>query len=220
APPAELLEHLLCDLNQVAIANFGGFAVHAGAVARGEVVAAFPAASETGKSTLTAACLTLGLHYVSDEALCIDFADDSVVPYPKPLKLSGGAAAMIGIDTPLGSQSVAVGAADLGAKPAVCPLRLGHLVLLVRRTGLPVLHRLERAEAVAALLAMSFNHYRDPGRSFSLACRLAVGAQAWRLDYGDPLPAARLLVGLLDGAPRPAALAARAVRLRRRPGIP
>jgi hypothetical protein len=169
-------------------------------VARGEAVIAFPAVSHAGKSTLAAACLSSGLQYVSDDALCVDFDHDAVHPYPKPLKLSRQAAALAGFVSPAHEQEeIAVLPEDLGASLARGALRLRHVVQLVRRSGPPALHPLERSETIVMLLTMSFNHYRHPQLCFSLASRLALRARAWRLEYDDPRPAASLLRELADG---------------------
>lgn len=192
-----LLHGLLGDLNAVAVQGFHGLAVHAGVVARRGVAVAWPAASEAGKSTLTAACLSAGFEYVSDEALCVDFDSAAVVAYPKPLKLSRHAAALVGLSWPESDEDmVALLPEDLGASRAAGALRLGHVVQLVRRPGPPVLHPRERSETVATMLTMSFNHFRNPLACFMMASRLATESRAWRLEYDEPEPAAALLCEL------------------------
>lgn len=79
---ARLGDALFAELNLHAIEGFAEFAVHAGVVAEGDRVIAFPAESEAGKSTMTAACLGTGFQYVSDEALCVDFASGEYSPIP------------------------------------------------------------------------------------------------------------------------------------------
>jgi hypothetical protein len=85
---ASLTDELLAGLNLHAIDGFGELAMHAGVVAAGDRVIAFPAESGQGKSTITAACLAAGFDYVSDEALCIEFASGRVIPYLKQVTLS------------------------------------------------------------------------------------------------------------------------------------
>ncbi len=65
------LSYLLAQLTASAIEHFEGFAVHAGVVAIDGRAIVIPAASGTGKTTLTAACLHAGFDYLSDEALCV-----------------------------------------------------------------------------------------------------------------------------------------------------
>ncbi len=48
-------------------------------------------------------------------------------------------------------------------------------------------------EAMVALLTYSFNHFKHGVRAFDLAAELANRVEVWRLDYHDPIAAARLL---------------------------
>ena len=201
-----LTRWLLSELNRAAVDGFVGFAAHAGVVAAGQEVIAFPAPSGGGKSTLTAACLKAGFAYVSDEALCVDFGTALVLPYAKPLALSAWSRAAVGLAGGFGASAgdAAAGAdgddeapvlaPELGAGAAAGDLRLAHVVRLVRSVGPPRLHELPRSEVLAQLLGMSFNHYKWPERAFRLVTRLAQGARAWQLDTGgEPLLAAALL---------------------------
>jgi hypothetical protein len=188
----------LASLNGLALAEADCFAAHAGVVARSGSAVAFPAASGTGKTTLTAACLLAGFDYVSDEALCVDYGTGTVVPYPKPLTLSGPSCRLLGIDPgplpPAGE--AALTAADLGAAVATPPVHLAHVLLLERRPGPPELVEVEHVAGMTALLGMSFNHWRRPADAFGLTASLARRARAWTLGYDDPLDAAALLTRL------------------------
>jgi hypothetical protein len=189
---------LMVDLNRHAIDAFEGFAVHAGVVAMGGNAIAFPGESGIGKSTLTAACIDAGFAYVSDEALCIDHDHGHVVPYPRPIALSPhgwhlarlSGAPENGIDDGV---EVLFSAAQLDARLTADVLKLAHVVQLVRDEGPARLVSMPRSRALASLLEMSFNHYKDPDGSFRTASQLAVEAHAWRLEYSDPQQAARLL---------------------------
>ena len=191
---------LLVELNREGIRNFAGFAVHAGAVATADAVLAFPGESGAGKSTLTAACLLAGFDYVSDEALCIDYASSHVVAYPKPLGLSRSGWAMIGgparTATGVGvddGEKVMLTSAELGARVSGTDLHLGHVIELARRDGPPRLVAQPRQRVLAQLLSLSFNHYKRPVASFDLVSSLAANCAGWRLDYSDPRSAAELL---------------------------
>jgi hypothetical protein len=192
------LQRLVAALNQSAIDEYRGFAVHAGVVASGEDSIAFPVNSGGGKSTLTAACLLAGFDYVSDEALCVDM-DGAVVTYPKPLSLSPRSFELIGLDP--GSVAVGAGeseglaiATDLNAAVAEGPLTLRHLVLPVFGQDHVDLEEVAPSEAMTALLSFSFNHYKHGERAFHLAAKLASELDGvWRLGYGDPGEAAKQL---------------------------
>lgn len=186
---AEIVTVLVAELNRKAVETVPALAVHAGVVARGERVIAFPAGSGGGKSTLTAACLRTGFRYVSDEALCLAFPDGSVIPYPKPLGLSPESRRLLR----MASGDATLSYQDLGAGLARIPLELSDLVLPERHPGEMLLEELPRSEVVSSLLRWSFNHYRWPQDSYRLATRLARTTRTWRLAYEDPLEAARLL---------------------------
>lgn len=210
---ASLADGLLAELNRHAIDGFAEFAVHAGVVAAGDRVIAFPAQSGDGKSTMTAACLAAGFDYVSDEALCVEFASGRVLPYPKPVTLSEHSCSLLGISTPgvhLEGDHPEAGfrPEELGGVTAEGALGLGDIVRLVRHDGPPRLRPLPASEGVGMLLRMSFNHYKRPADSFELVTGLARKSRVWELEYLDPGPAAALLrerlgaVTALGGRPR------------------
>jgi len=190
---------LVVELNRDAIDAFVGFAAHAGCVAAGEDVIAFPGLSGAGKTTLTAACLLAGFDYVSDEALCVRGRGPAVAPYAKPLTLARSACALLErVD--LGDAGLSVGGDEemvtvgqLGASVAGGELNLVHIVELSRRHGPARLLPQPRQRGLASLLSMSFNHYKRPRDAFDVASNLAAGCATWRLEYSDPLAAAALL---------------------------
>jgi hypothetical protein len=197
---------LLIALNRDAIDAFAGFATHAGCVASGQDVIAFPGYSGAGKTTLTAACLLHDLDYVSDEALCIHRAGGGeVVPYPRPLALARDAWQLLA-RSDLSDAGLAVGedesvvrADQLGARRATGELHVAHIVELRRRAGRTRLVPQPRQRGLALLLSMSFNHFKEPRESFEVASILAAGSSSWRLEYADPLDAAALLRAELAG---------------------
>jgi hypothetical protein len=192
------VQRLVATLNQSAIDDYRGFAVHAGVVAIGGESIAFPVNSGGGKSTLTAACLLAGFDYVSDEALCVDM-DGAVVTYPKPISLSPRSFELLGVDL----DSVAVEAneseglataTDLNAAVAEVPLTLRHLVLPAYGQDHLSLEEVAPSEAMASLLSYSFNHYKHGEEAFHLAAKVASELDAvWRLSYGNPLEGAEKL---------------------------
>ena len=190
-----LLESGLCrDLNASALAASDHFAVHAGAVSGRHGVIAFPAPSGAGKSTLTAACVEAGFAYVSDEALCVDYDTGSIVAYPKPLALSRWSREALGVSHPDDDEEEAmIPPGDLGTVVEDEELRLSDVILITKHAGPPHLEEVPRSEVMAALLRMSFNHYKHPAEAVRLAAALANGSQAWRLAYDQPRAAADLL---------------------------
>lgn len=198
ASVGRVLAALAEDLNRRAVTGCQHYAVHAGVVRVGDRTIAWPAPSGAGKSTLTAACLQAGAAYVSDEALCVDYEDALVQPYPKPIALDGGSLALLGLpELEPGLDERLITAAGLGARLANRPAPLTDLVRLDRRAGGPaVLDEVPRTQAVPLLLEMSFNHYKRPADSIELVARLARGVRMWRLGYADPNEAAAVLAQL------------------------
>lgn len=184
-------------------------AVHAGVVAATGGVLAVPAVSGAGKSTLTAALVRAGAGYLSDESLVLRGGTEAgpggpapvVLPYPKPVALSPWSAAAVGLPSdgavtgelmPDGARELLFAAEDLGAVGTAAPLR--HLLLPVRDPAGPSLVALPRRDGLAALLALSFNHYRDPRRFLVVAAAAVQGAQVHRLHVGDPRATAELVL--------------------------
>ena len=71
-------------------------------------------------------------------------------------------------------------------------VKLRHVVLPAYGEALG-LAEVPAHEAMAALLGMSFNHYKHGARGFRLAAEVANQVQVWRLGYDRPAEAAELL---------------------------
>lgn len=198
----DLLEGIATALNRAALAGTGLLATHAAAVGLGAATVALPAASGTGKSTLTTALLQLGAGYLSDEALCLDRTDGRVVPYPRPIGLTRWSARELGVDRPVPGRELLLRAEDVGGTtpPVAPPLR--HVVVLQRTPGAPgpVLTPAPRSDGVAALLSRSFNHWHDPRSSAAVVAGAVDGAQVWTLQVGRPVETAELVLEALSGA--------------------
>jgi serine kinase of HPr protein (carbohydrate metabolism regulator) len=187
--------HLVATVNRVVLDQVDLLAAHAGVVRLGSRIIAFPAASGGGKTTLTAALLSRGCQYLSDEALVLD-EDGVVVPYPKPLALSQWSCRAVGVEA-RGIERLMV-PADFGSAVA----RGGPLTdMVVAEYGEKEtrIERLPRSTAVTALLGNAFNHYKDPAHAFHLSTQVASAAKVWSLEYQDPLHAAEELIDLLHG---------------------
>lgn len=193
-----VLDLFLGELNRRAVDDMIYFGVHAGVVASDNRTIALPGGSGAGKSTLVAACIQAGFQYLSDEALCLDYSTGSVLPYPKPLSLSGWSLEALALDpdnfdssadggkTPVEPESV-------GGVIARAPRELSDLVLFERRPGPAALIELPASQVVGALLGYSFNHYKRPGEAFKLTTELARRCQGWAMTYSNPTEAAQLM---------------------------
>lgn len=186
-------------MNQIAIADCTAFATHAGVVTIDGVGIAFPAESGGGKTTLTAACLSNGFAYGSDEALVVSEESGLAIRYPKPLALTQWSRRKLNVNSVAdGSDRPDVGehlfaASEFGADVADPEFPLEHVVLIEFGHDAAALEPAPGSDAMTALLRLSFNHFKHGERAFRLAADLANHVSTWRLSYGDPLAAADLL---------------------------
>lgn len=187
---SELMAALVSNLNFAAVEECRRFAVHAGVVGWPDGILALPATSGGGKSTLTAALSQAGFTFLSDEALVFE-DDGGVTPYPKPLALSGWSADKLGLDHDPDAELLVL-PNDLGSSFGNGG-RLTDLVISEYGSADLSLRPLPKSQALAALIQYSFNHYKDPESAFRIATGVAREVRVWRLEYDDPLQAARLL---------------------------
>ena len=194
---APALADIATRLNALVLENCHPLTVHAGVVATANRAIALPAVSGAGKSTLVAACLLAGFEYLSDEALHVG-PGGHAVPYPRPLGLSDDSAARLSVadrGVSAGDERL-IAPEDLGVV-AKEPALVRHVVALDRRAGSTAsLERMTEADTVHLLLTHSFNHYLAPQEAMAAAARIAAGAGAWRLSYGEAVEAAGLLSSL------------------------
>lgn len=188
------LTALVAGVNNAVISTCETFAVHAGVVGWDGGILALPAESGGGKSTLTAALVRVGLDYLSDEALVIDDSG-AVVGYPKPFALSEWSARSLGLEPD--EEETLVTPDQLGGSFFTGSAPLTDLVLAEYGHEKTLLQSLPRSRAVAALIKLSFNHYRDPERAFRLSTSVARDLRVWKLEYDEPLEAAGLLSSTL-----------------------
>jgi hypothetical protein len=183
------------EINRAAVDGVSDLAVHAGCVALGGRVIAWPAESGQGKSTLTAAAVLAGAAYVSDEALCLQ-ESAAVRAYPKPIALAPWTLQHLGLPgTAENAEERLIAPAELGAV-ATGRLELTDVLVLRRAPEgtRPDLVRLPGTAIVPLLLEKSFNHYLRPADSLRLVADCARRARAWQLTYSSPVDAAGLLL--------------------------
>lgn len=182
----ELLPIVVTEINRRAVDQMAWFGAHAGVVAVGRAVVAFPGESGVGKSTAVAACVAAGATYVSDEALVLT-PEGRVVPYPRPICLSPGMASRLGMTGIGDTEEVALAVADVPVLSTGETASLEHVVLLNRVAGAAArLTELPRADTAIHLLRNSFNHYRDPAGALRVTTAVARRARCWELTYDGP----------------------------------
>jgi hypothetical protein len=194
----EALSATLTAVNLTAVAETPLLAAHAGVVTDGRSAVVVPASSGTGKTTLVTALVQRGWHYLSDEALCLQWHDGRLSAYPRPLALSTWSAAALGLSPGVAGDGESFYApSSLGAVGSAEGVAIAHIVLLERGHASPRLDPLKRQDALAELLRRSFNHFRDPGRALDLLGGAVRIADTSVLRLGDPAAAADLLTRYL-----------------------
>jgi hypothetical protein len=193
ASMTEAAAAVVAGMNRVAISQCPFFAVHSGVASRNGRVVALPAASGHGKTTLTAALVTGGFEFISDEALVFD-DQGTVLPYPKPFAFSPWSAEIFGRTG--GESEILVTPDELGGEIGK-PGRLTDLVVSEYGHHDMSLVPLPKSQAVSALITYSFNHFENPERAFRIATSVARETRVWRLEYDDPLRAGALLADAL-----------------------
>lgn len=192
---------LTTDINHRAIASRPQrLMLHAGAVSvRGRAIL-LPGQSGAGKTTLTAALLSVGCDYLTDEAVSLDLDTLEVEPYAKPLSLDPASYETLGID-----------AEEWTARGVVPPSYFGRVTAPPRsRAAVIVFPRFEqgartsmrpltRAEALIELANNSFNFTDHGGEWLGNLARMVERCTCWRFTISDAREAARIMVGSRRG---------------------
>jgi HprK-related kinase A len=210
----EVLAHLEWAVNWRVAARYAGFLqFHAAALAYNGRTTLLVGPSGSGKSTLTAALLTRGWTYLTDECALVDPQTLAVTPYPKALCIkSGSFTAVRELGLPLWRRrhhakafKGPIGYVDptaVGAHIAANPYPVGHIVLLHYDPRAEIdLQPLPRAAAVLALLRNTFNPQAHEPNLVAHLARLARNASCHRLDAADAAATADHLTQELDAAP-------------------
>lgn len=174
--------------------------VHAGTVVRDGHAVVMPAASASGKSTLTAVLLGRGWDAVSDDVAAVDTATCTVLPYPRRMLVRPEALARnpamgeaFDILGPLAGPGEPVLVAKPRRPPPAGPLPVTGLVFPRWNAGPTVMRRLGGGEAAARLLDQTLNVRHRGAPAVRDAARLVRAVPAWALDMDDPTAAARCL---------------------------
>lgn len=192
--PTASVASALAEITAVAVSRSPHLCMHAGVVAIGDGLLAFPGPSGMGKTTLVAATVAAGAGYISDEVLALDRQTRAVTAFPRPLAMSAASCSLLGLAPAPAQDERLVALSELGSLGSVAALR--HLVL-AQRESQPTPARLEpgrRGAAVHELLLRSFNHYGDPPSSYRTAVDAVQDAEIWVASYSSAVELASLLV--------------------------
>ena len=186
--------------------------IHASAVARGDTGLLFPAAMESGKTTLAAGLVRAGLAYITDETVAIDPGTRLVEPFPRALSVDPGSWGVLADLRPEVPPELAVYVGDQWQIPplsirrdAVAGATTPRFVITpsYRAGARSELQPMSRADAVRVLAEHSFNFQRYGGTGLSLLADIVRRSECYRLEVGDLAVACRLVLDLLDTGRRP-----------------
>jgi hypothetical protein len=205
-----LLNSLLRRLNSEAIRRTRAFMlVHSGAASWRSKGILFPAAMESGKSTLVAGLVHAGFSYLSDEAAAIDPVSAWVYPYPKPLALDPSSVELIRsladkLPPEYGRGTTIlyhVRPADLRKRSIGKACRIRFVIAPTydpgRRTRLDPI---SRAETLTVLAVNLFNLGRWRSRGIATLGRVAEQAEGYRLSVGNLDEAVHMIGELVRGS--------------------
>ena len=198
--PEDLFVVLTTDINQRAIASRPNrLTVHAGAVSvRGRAIL-LPGPSGAGKTTLTAALLSVGCDYLTDEAVSIDLETLEVEPYAKPLSLDADACEALGLEVDEWAARRVVPPSYLRRLATPAPAKAAVIVFPRFEPGARArMKPLGRAEALVELANNSFNFVDHGGEWLGGLARLVGSCRCWRFTTGDAREAARMMVASGD----------------------
>lgn len=174
-------------LNTVAGSTAHHVVLHAGCVASSGAVL-LPGASGSGKSTLTAALVSDGIDYLSDEFAAIDREDGRIVAFPKPMQLGDRI----------------IPASVLGrALPARRAAPSGIVFPRFLPGATTVVTELSPAGSFVALASHVTNLTLLGADALPYLAALALACPAWQITYHDTDDAVRLVRDLAacPGAP-------------------
>lgn len=164
APDESMLaDFVLWEITRLAVEHSPRhLVIHASAVARDGRAIVFPAAPNSGKSTLATMLVEAGFDYLTDEATAIDLATGEILPYPKPITLDPGTQRLLPHLDPHGLPGASTKwriAPTMLRRDAVADrAMLAHIVLPHHEAGADnTLVAANTIDAVVQLLSASFN---------------------------------------------------------------
>lgn len=207
-PGYPIIQHLLWRVNQETIRRSSAryLLLHAsGAVHDGRAVA-FPAAMESGKTTLVAGLVRCGLEYLTDEAVAIDPDSLFAHPFPKALSIDRGSWDVLADLRPelegeaqtFTREQWHVPVDDIRPGITAKPAPIEHFVFpRYEPSGPTELTTMRRAEAFLAAGENAFSLTDQGRRGFHALAEAVRRAECHRLAVSDLDRACELVMGLV-----------------------
>ncbi len=180
--------------------------VHASAAEYGGAALLFPAAMESGKTTLVAGLVRAGLRYVTDEAVAIEPGSVTITPYPRALSVDTGSWQVLAdlqprLPAELAPYSTTQWQVPANSiRPSAVASRCTPRFVITPRYDPrcpTTLEPLSRAEAVQVLVENTFNFNSFGSEGLRVLGRMVRGCRCFRLSVNDLDAACELVLGLL-----------------------
>lgn len=202
------LQHLFWRVNQETIRRSGAryLLLHASAAVHDGRAVAFPAAMESGKTTLVAGLVRCGFEYLTDEAVAIDPETLAVHPFPKALSIDPGSWGVLADLRPeLDEEAQAfervqwqVPVDDIRPGARAAPAPIGHFVFpRYDPDGPTELVPMRRSEAFQVAGENAFNLRAHGRQGFHTLAEAVRRAECHRLAVSDLDQACELVTDLL-----------------------
>lgn len=166
------------------------FAIHGAAVAYRNHAYLFPAATMSGKTTLTAYLTMHGFDYLTDDCILISREDLSIIPHPTPLHLREGGLEVLRryYSSPLSLKHVGAGDSSrytyMPNNAIHHPLPLGGILFITRTAQENALLDISINERMIALMRNPITQYPITGEYVRFVARLAQ-QRCFDLHYCD-----------------------------------
>jgi hypothetical protein len=210
--PAVPFATLLWHINRrVVMESQDWLLVHASAVASRDVALLFPAAMESGKTTLAAGLVRAGLKYITDEVTAIDVASGDIEPFPRALSVDPGSWEVLADLRPVLTPEIARYTGNQWQLPPSSMRddciagrsRAGFIITpKYTKSAKTELVPLSRADGLRLLAQHSFNFVRHGHTGLRVLADVARRSACYRLVMGDLDVACDLILDLVRAYPR------------------
>ena len=180
--------------------------LHAAVVAGESGAVVLCGGSQTGKSTLTVACVASGLHYLSDDMAILDVGAATVEPFARPIMLREGGRRLLADRAVLPESG---GSSDAAGETFVTAGEVGRVattalpvvgVGVITRADVASVMPLSRAATLQTLVSHCVTLDVDGAARFADLARMAENCPGWAVAVDPELQVVDQLVELVGGS--------------------